>query len=498
MGADLRRLASACVLGSFDGSIVPPWVLDRVRAGLGGICLFAENIDDDQQLAAMVASLREARADVVIAIDEEGGDVTRLDARTGSDMPSPAAFGAVDDVDATRAAFAALGDRLAQIDIDLTLAPCADVNSDPRNPIVGVRAFGSEPDLVARHVAASIAGVRDGGALACAKHFPGHGDTIADTHHGPARVTGSIDDLTARELVPFAAAIDAGVDAILTAHIVAEALDDEPVSLSHAWMRHLRDEMGFDGVIVTDALDMGAVAGDRGTAGVADAAVRALAAGADLLCLGAKFTEAGVDAAIDAIEAALIEGRLDPSAVAASGGRVAGLHGRRRRSDALDIDAGRAAAAAVARSAVLVDGPRPAGPHVVIECRPRPNLPSSNVTWSLLEHLEGLGWPTFSIHRTEAESLLGGAPARWDDASIDMPLLFVIRDADVHPWQTALIAEYTSIRDVAVVVEVGWPGAVRPPAPTFIITNGASRASTRAGAAIIAAPSRPHTGTKDT
>lgn len=498
MSADLRRLAFGCVLGSFDGTVVPGWLLDRIRDGLGGVCLFAQNVVDDEQLAAMCATMRSTRADLVIAIDEEGGDVTRLDARTGSDTPAPAAFGAVDDVAATRAAFAALGDRLARIDIDLTLAPCADVNSDPRNPIVGVRAFGSDPQLVARHVVASIGGIHDGGVLACVKHFPGHGDTIADTHHGPARVSGSIDELISRELVSFAAAIDAGVDAILTAHLIADALDGDPVSLSRPWMRYLRDEMGFDGVIVTDALDMGAVAEGRGTAGVADAAVRALAAGADLLCLGADFTEDSIDATVAAIESALVEGRLDRVAVAASGRRVAALHGRRRRSVAFDVAGGEAAAATVARAAIHVDGPAAAGPYVVIECRPPANLPSSNVTWGLLDHLAEMGWPTYAVYRTEAEAIIAGGRARWDVESIETPLLFVIRDADVHPWQSALIAEFAVLRHVGVVVELGWPGAARPLADTSIVTHGASRASTRAAADLIAASCPNTTGTKDT
>ena len=159
----------------------------------------------------------------------------------------------------TNDAYAELGSRVRGLGIDLTLAPVADINSNPRNPIIGVRSFGTTPAGVTRHVVASIAGFHRGGVSVCAKHFPGHGDTSEDTHLGGARLSAPMDTLSRRELVPFAASIEAGVDAILTAHIVADALDESPASVSAAWTDHLRD-MGFDGVIITDALDMEALA----------------------------------------------------------------------------------------------------------------------------------------------------------------------------------------------------------------------------------------------
>ena len=145
---DDRRLAAACLLGSFVGTEAPPWVLRAVNEGLGGVLLFAQNIVDDAQVAALCSELRSARSDVVIAIDEEGGDVTRLDADLGSDTPCAAAFGYVDDVELTAEAYESLGHRVQRLGIDLVLAPVADINSNPRNPIIGVRSFGASADLV--------------------------------------------------------------------------------------------------------------------------------------------------------------------------------------------------------------------------------------------------------------------------------------------------------------------------------------------------------------
>ncbi|MEY2400301.1 MAG: beta-N-acetylhexosaminidase, partial [Ilumatobacteraceae bacterium] len=320
-----RQLAAGCLLGSFAGTQAPPWLLRAIRDGLGGVLLFAQNVVDDAQVAELCEQLREARADVVIAIDEEGGDVTRLDAARGSDTPSPAAFGFVDDVSLTADAYACLGRRVRGLGIDLTLAPCADINSNPRNPIIGVRSFGTTAGGVSRHVVASVEGFRSSGVSVCAKHFPGHGDTSADTHLGPARVSAPMTTLTERELAPFAAVIGAGVDAILTAHLVADALDIEPVSVSALWTQHLREAMGFGGVIITDALDMDAVADGRGINGVADAAVRALRAGADLLCLGSNFDEAMTSKVIDVVVAALDGARLNRPQLELSRARIVRL-----------------------------------------------------------------------------------------------------------------------------------------------------------------------------
>jgi beta-N-acetylhexosaminidase len=467
------QLAAACLMGSFDGVEVPSWLTERIAAGLGSVCLFAQNVGDDDRVAAMTSALHAARRGVVIAIDEEGGDVTRLDAADGSDTPCPAAFGAVDDLRLTRLAYRSLGLRLADLGIDLTLAPCADINSNPHNPIIGVRSFGATADIATQHTAACIEGFADGGVGTCVKHFPGHGDTVADTHLGGARVDASLTEMEGRELVPFRAAIESGVDAVLTAHIVAACVDDRPVSLSRSWTEYLRNELGFDGVVITDALDMGAVAGDRGTQGVADAAVEALAAGADLLCLGSNFDAEQIDLVVATVVAALRDGRLDRAALEQSAVRISKL-GRSRGAARRSIEM--APAAEVARRAVVVDGTVPAGIRTVVECRPKPSMASFNVTWGLARHLSGRGWATHTIVDADgADDLVVGSDG----------VVIVVRDLDVHAWQRDVIARFSSTPRV--VVELGWPSAERPDADAYIISHGAARVTTRAIAEVLSA-----------
>ena len=180
--------------------------------------------------------------------------------------------------------------------MNLNLAPVADTNTNPRNPVIGVRSFGSDPELVARHVAAFVAGTQRQGVAACAKHFPGHGDTAVDSHRELPTVGGDL----ASALLPFRAAVAAGVQAVMTGHLLVPGLDDAPATISPPILSGLlRAGLGFDGLIVTDALEM------RGSAGrgVPEAAVLALAAGADALCLGHDLHEE----AVEAVHAAIVD-----------------------------------------------------------------------------------------------------------------------------------------------------------------------------------------------
>ena len=473
MDASDRRLVAGCLLGSFEGTDAPSWLLDSIRDGLGGVLLFAQNVVDDDQVARVCAQLRSARADVVIAIDEEGGDVTRLDARWASNMPCPAAFGFVDDVRLTEAAYAELGHRVHALGIDVTLAPCADINSNPQNPIIGVRSFGETADLVSRHVSAAVAGFRRGGVTVCVKHFPGHGDTSDDTHLGTAHISASMATLAERELVPFSAALAAGAEGVLTAHIVADALDDEPVSLSARWTELLRESMGFDGVIVTDALDMDGVACGRGIDGVADAAVRALRAGADFLCLGSNFDQAMTSTVIDAIVPAVVAGGIPGSQLEVSHKRIASLRGESAVPQLDESDAARR----VAEGAIVVGGRLPVGPFAVLECRPRLSMASFNVAWGVAAELGQQGWPTMMIH--EADDL-DSACAEFIAMAGGRPMLIVVRDAAVHTWQRDVIERCVVAGRITVVAEMGWPSEWRPPSSVYIVTHGAARVSAQA------------------
>ena len=235
----------------------------------------------------LVGDLRAESPELLIGIDEEGGDVTRLEVTTGSSYPGSFALGQLDDIELTRGIARELGSDLAEVGIDLDLAPIADVNSDPENPVIGIRSFGASAELVARHVAAFVEGLQETGVAACAKHFPGHGETRVDSHHDLPVIDVDPSTLRGRELVPFAAAVEAGVRSIMTAHIVVPSIAPEPATLSRAHLTGLlRDELGFDGLIVTDALEMAGVAA---TVGMEEGAVLALAAGADALCLGSAI-----------------------------------------------------------------------------------------------------------------------------------------------------------------------------------------------------------------
>ncbi len=266
--------------------------------------------------------------------------MTRLEVATGSSYPGNAALGAVDDIGLTERVAASIGADLAEVGVNLNLAPVADVNTNPLNPVIGIRSFGADDELVARHVAASVRGLQGAGVAACAKHFPGHGDTSEDSHH-ELPVVESLEDAA---LAPFRAAIGADVQSIMTAHIVVRSLGETPATMSRAVLHDLlRDELGYDGLVLTDALEMKAISA---TVGVEEGAVQAIAAGADALCLGHDLFDESVVAVRDALVGAARSGRLPESRLAEAAARV-----RRAASWASRDDAGKRVAREVGRDA---------------------------------------------------------------------------------------------------------------------------------------------------
>jgi beta-N-acetylhexosaminidase len=305
----VRRLVVGTLMPGFVGTSVPAWVEREYAAGLASVCLYGTNIVDPDQLARLCADLRAAAPDLVVAVDEEGGDVTRLHYPTGSTQPGNALLGRLDDTGLTGASAAAIGRELAAYGINLDLAPVVDVNSADENPVIGVRSFGADAAVVARHTAAYVAGMQAAGVAACAKHFPGHGDTVTDSHLALPHVHAEAHVLDARELEPFRAAIEVGVACIMTSHVVVAAIDAaRPATFSPTLLGDvLRSRLGFEGVIVSDALDM---AGASAETGIPDAAVRALVAGCDLLCVGSETTEECYLAVVEAVVEAAASGRL--------------------------------------------------------------------------------------------------------------------------------------------------------------------------------------------
>ncbi|MEU0068446.1 glycoside hydrolase family 3 protein [Streptomyces sp. NPDC006332] len=321
----LTRDALTVLQPGFTGTTAPDWLLRRLGEGLASVGLFGRNIDSPDQLAALTAQLRAERDDVLVAIDEEGGDVTRLEVRTGSSFPGNHALGAVDDVELTREVAFELGRRLAACGVNFNWAPSADVNSNPGNPVIGVRSFGAAPDLVARHTAAYVTGLQAAGVAACTKHFPGHGDTAIDSHHALPRIDADTPVLHDRELAPFRAAIAAGTRAVMTAHILVPALDPErPATLSRRVLTDLlRGELGYDGLIVTDGMEMQAIAG---TYGIERGSVLALASGADAICVGGGLADdETVRRLRDALVTAVRSGELPEERLADAADRVRAL-----------------------------------------------------------------------------------------------------------------------------------------------------------------------------
>jgi beta-N-acetylhexosaminidase len=492
----LTRLAEAILIPPFPGRSAPRWITDALGRGLAGVTLFGQNISTPEQVNAMTASLRAAgQPEPVIAIDEEGGDVTRVAYADGSPYPGNAALGAVDDIAATGAVYQAIGADLAALGVNFNLAPCADVLGAADSPAVGTRSFGMDTALVARHTAAAVAGLQDAGVAACTKHFPGHGRTGTDTHDALATIDGGLAELRRRDLPPFAAAIRAGTVAIMPSHLrIPELTGELPATVSRAALTGLlRGELGFTGVIVCDALEMRAT---RDLFGVPGAAVLAVAAGTDLLCLGRDSDEEEYLAVRTALVGAVGDGTLAAARLEEAADRVARLRGglaRPRGGLAGDGVTGLVADRAgigltVARRAARMSGPQPALSHpLIIEVEPQENIAAGRFGWGLAP------WaPAGSVHRV---STLGAAAVVGADtvagaagiveAAKGRSLVAVVRDAHRDQNTRSLIGTLLAARPDLVLVEMGLPRWQPLGDITYLATYGASRASAQAAAELL-------------
>ncbi len=266
----------------------------------------------------------------------------------------------MDDEALTRDVHAAIGADLSRLGINLNLAPCADVLAADGSPVIGTRSFGADPALVARHVAAAVAGLQSAGVAACAKHFPGHGSTGDDSHKSLATVAGTLAEIRLRDLPPFAAAIAAGSVAVMPGHLrVPELTGELPATLSAAAVTGLlRGELGFSGAVICDALEMKAASA---TLGIPEAAVLAVSAGVDLLCLGRDTDEAMFHAVRCALADAVAAGRLPGSRLEEAADRVRSLRawlGRAREAAAVTARTAAAPAAGPGKPAPGSGWPR--------------------------------------------------------------------------------------------------------------------------------------------
>jgi beta-N-acetylhexosaminidase len=481
----LERLADAVLIPPFAGTVAPRWVLDALWRGLAGVTLFAPNMAaGPDALTALTRTLRGAAPDLLVATDEEGGDVTRVWYDSGSPYPGNAALGAVDDVALTQRVHAAIGADLAALGINLDLAPCLDVLAAPENPVVGTRSFGASAELVARHGAAAVRGLQSAGIAACAKHFPGHGATLLDSHAEVAVVPDGLAVVTGRDLPPFRAAVAAGVHAVMPGHLrVAGLTGSLPASLSAAAIALLRSSLGFDGVVVTDALEMRAVEGPFGIPG---AAVRAVAAGNDLLCLGRDVPEDGYLAVRAALVHAVGAGELPESRLAEAAERVAGLRAwlaaaRRPGAGAVDGIGLTAARRALRLTGAVGIAPEPRDP-VVVEVEPIANVAAGDARWGLDAWV-----PAGSLHRLAAGPDPGTAASGALKAATGRALILVVRDAHRSPATRSLVTAVLAERPDTILVEMGLP-YWQPPAgacQAYLATYGASRANAEAAAELL-------------
>ena len=475
----------------FVGTSVPAWLDERLRDGLGGVCIFGSNIQSLTQLRELTDAIYSANPRALIAIDEEGGDVTRLFYAQGSPLPGNAILGRESDLGYTEEVATRIGESLRRVGVNLDFAPDADINSNPDNPVIGTRSFGTVPAAVADQVAAWTRGLQSTGVAACSKHFPGHGDTAQDSHTALPIVDASLDELRQRELVPFVASIAAGTKAIMSSHIMLPQLDaDRPATLSRRILQGLlRDELGFDGVIVSDALDM---AGASGTIGIPEAAVRALDAGCDHLCIGSETTEDVVDEIERAVLAAVEDGRLADARVRDAADRVVALADELLREQAELREPASAADGELLeddmRRAILAFDIRPAaeelvasrtGNLILVRIETGTNVAVGTAPWGPAVSREPAGraandWSKV-IEVTPVSSVDWGS-----ELGVGPGDLVVAVGRDIHRHESAravidrLRAEYPAV----IAVDMGWPSDDRRYAD--IATFGASRLAGRA------------------
>ncbi|MFJ1967365.1 glycoside hydrolase family 3 N-terminal domain-containing protein [Streptomyces sp. NPDC087903] len=479
---DLDEAVHRCLVAGFDGTASVPSALKQlIDRGLGGVILFTRNVRDADQVRKLTDDLRALRPDLLVGIDNEGGGIGHLVSAGAPDGPGNFALGVVDDTELTARCADALAGHLASLGITASYAPVADLQHRPDNPIVRTRSFGADAELVARHLRAWITATEARGIASCAKHFPGHGGTVTDSHHDMAVDPRSHDELRP-DLEPFRAAVAAGVPMLMSAHVVFPALDPHrPATLSRRILGDLlRHDIGFDGVLVTDALEMKAIA-DR--YGEAAGARIALAAGADQVIVAVPELELTL-ACRDAVLGALHAGHLSEERVREAAGRVRRLAERYaapadpRAHIGWDAGAGPEAARRAVRSR---PAPRAVPGFHVVDLFPPPH-PALN--WGgedLLTELRAVDPTATGTAITEEPANLSASIAGILHWAAGSPLVVATYDAGLHPWQARLRDALLARRPDAVRVSTGLPED-----GDDVCSYGRGRANLRAAAEVLA------------
>src|SRR6266699_2868308 len=329
----LEEQIGQLLVAGFWGTAPTPEIIDLIQNyRTGGIILFSRNVQDAQQVLELTHSLQMIAktaghpAPLLIAIDQENGMVQRL-GRGTTLFPGNMALGATGSEQVVYGVAQATGRELKALGINMNLAPVLDVNNNPANPVIGVRSFGEDPHQVARLAAASVRGYRAAGVISDLKHFPGHGDTAVDSHLALPTIASTLEQLEAIELVPFRSGIEAGADSVMIAHISFPAVTHQealPATVSPAIVQGiLRERLRFEGVIISDCMEMNAVAE---TIGTEPAAVMALRAGIDLVLVSHTYVRQR--GSIKAIQSALQMDELSPEIVRQAAERVLRLKSR--------------------------------------------------------------------------------------------------------------------------------------------------------------------------
>jgi beta-N-acetylhexosaminidase len=466
--ADLAALARGVIGVGFPGATAQTAPLDALRAfSPGALILFARNVGTTDELRELVSALREsAVSSPLIAVDQEGGRVERI--RDGvAALPSAMAVGATGDVALAERLGTLLGRDLAALGIDVDLAPVADLSLQPRSTVVATRSYGDDPERVAAFATAFARGLETGGVAAALKHFPGHGSTFEDSHVALPRVTAAAAVLRARDLVPFARALAAhAASIVLTAHVIVDAFDAErPATISPAVLTGLlRGELGYDGVIATDCLEMDAIANGVGTV---RGAVEALAAGADLLFISHRLELAHAAAA--AIVAAVGAGEIPLSRLHEAHARVRALRARLARriplAGATDAEAPQEAARrapTVVRGDVRLRAGKPVTvvsfEGAVADNAALSGRPTSVESSSLSAALRRRGWKS-EIMRVAIDPDPAGVDLLLGHIAAlgDREFALVTRDAHLHPAQHDAVARILATAPDALVVSARAP-----------------------------------------
>jgi beta-N-acetylhexosaminidase len=503
--SELDVMIARVLQPGFAGPALPDWVRRRLAGGLGSVILFASNIEAPAQLRTLTDELRAENPDVFVAVDEEAGDITRLEFATGSSSPGNLALGAVDDVALTEAMARSVGSLVRAAGIDVDYAPVADVNTEPRNPVIGARSFGSDPALVARHVAAAVRGLHAAGVAACAKHFPGHGDTVVDSHFGLPTVHATLAELRRDTLPPFASAVAAGARAVMVAHLLMPGFDTEhPASVSPAVIGGLlRGELGFDGLAVTDGIGMAAV---RERYGLAGAAVRALVAGMDVVCVDSNSTDADMAAVTDAITTALRDGTLAEARLVKAAEKVSAFAAWRREvrdagvagddatvgtAGAPDTAAGASPASAIATAPASVASPaNPAADDGLAAARRAARVLRAEpgaLPLKSAPHVIEVELPR-SLAAPLSDLLPGTTSSKLADTTTvpaDRPLVVVVRGIQRSPEDLERVTRLVKQRPDTIVVDLG-VAHVDPGGAAWVAGYGISRVCMQAAAEVLA------------